>query len=70
MGNLKGKFKTEVIHSKSKSSWNVINKKIGEKYKIASVYYIVTGNNYIDLIEKNTALEHAEFISNCFNNKS
>lgn len=63
------KIKTQVVHSKSKSAWNVIGTGLGDKYKIARVPYLAeTGNAIIDAREKAEALEHATFISFCFNN--
>ena len=60
-------IKTKVVHSESKSAWNVVSTKIGSKHKIARVPYIVIGNKTIDKKEKEEALHHAEFISKCFN---
>ena len=62
-------IKTKVIHSKSKSAWNVVGVNLGGKYKIARVpYLIIDGENVITEREKREALEHANFISFCFNN--
>ena len=62
------KINTKVTHSKSKDAWNVIGTKIGQKYKIARIPYIIVDNSE-ELTTKNKAeaLLHAEFISNCFN---
>jgi len=60
--------KTKVVHSKSKTAWNVVGTQLGKKFKIAIVHYIVSGNVIVDALEKNEALKHAEFISWCFNN--
>ncbi|REC56994.1 hypothetical protein DRF62_02210 [Chryseobacterium piscium] len=62
-------MKTIVKHSKSKSAWNVIGTELGGKYKIAVVPYIQTEDEITQTKEKNEALEHAEFISKCFNEK-
>lgn len=62
------KIKTKVVHSQSKSAWNVVGTKIPGKFKIARFPYLVTGNEIIDTKEKNEALLHAEYISKCFNN--
>ena len=56
-------IKTKVIHSESKLSWNVVSTKLGSKYKIARVPYYTEH-------DKQEALEHAKFISQCFNNPS
>jgi hypothetical protein len=59
---------TEVKHSKSKSAWNIVGKTIGEKYKIAICPYIVVPDDEIITTKhKAEALEHALFISLCFN---
>lgn len=57
------------MHSQSKDAWNVIGDTVGGKYKIARVPYIVAdGSEILTTRNKNEALEHAEFISYCFNN--
>lgn len=61
------KIKTKVVHSQSKDAWNVVGVKIPGKYKIARIPYVVTGNEITDTKEKSEALQHAEFISRCFN---
>jgi hypothetical protein len=60
-------IKTKVVHSQSKSAWNVIGMSLGAKHKIAIIPYLVTGDKVTDEKEKSEALEHAEFISFCFN---
>jgi hypothetical protein len=62
------KIKTKVVHSQSKSAWNVIGDTLGSKYKIARIPYFWTRDE--DICERNRveAFEHAEFISYCFNN--
>lgn len=63
------KILTKVAHSQSKPAWNVIGTKLGGKYKIARVpYIIVDGNEELTTIQKHEALLHAKFISFCFNN--
>jgi hypothetical protein len=63
------KIKTRVVHSQSKTAWNVISEKIGEKYKIARVPYIVVDDSeFLTTKYKYEALVHAQFISDCFNN--
>jgi hypothetical protein len=61
-------IKTKVVHSQSKSSWNIVGTDLAGKFKIARIPYNVTGNEIIDTKEKSEALLHAEFISKCFNN--
>ena len=65
------KLKTKVVHSKSKTAWNVVGEELGRKYKIARIpYYEAIGEGYdiLNTRNKNEALEHALFISHCFNN--
>ena len=63
-------MKTKVQHSLSKTAWNIVDTQLGSKYKIARVPYFVLDNNEILTTKnKNEALEHALFISDCFNNK-
>ena len=61
-------IKTKVVHSETKSAWNVVGNKLGAKYKICRVPYIITENERLNEMNKNEALEHAEYISCCFNN--
>jgi ribosomal protein S12 len=63
------RIETEVVHSQSKTAWNVIGKIPGMKYKIARVPYdIAEGMEKTNTRNKAEALKHAEFISYCFNN--
>jgi len=65
------KIKTKVVHSQTKTAWNIVGEQLGTKYKIARVpYYQSEGNDYeiMNTRNKTEALEHAEFISYCFNN--
>lgn len=64
------KIKTKVVHSESKAAWNVVGTSWGDKYKIARIPYHVylgDGNDTYNTICKAEALEHAQFISKCFN---
>lgn len=61
------KIETIVIHSESKSAWNVVGTQLGGKYKIARVPYLISGEDSVDEREKEEALTHAKFISECFN---
>lgn len=60
-------IKTKVVHSQTKSAWNVIGTNIGGKYKIARVPYFVCEDDAISKRNRIEAFEHAEFISHCFN---
>ena len=61
-------IKTEVVHSKSKTAWNVIGTCPGGKYKIARCpYHVIDGSEIYNTRSKYEALEHALFISNAFN---
>lgn len=62
------KIKTRVIHSQTKAAWNVVGEKMGGKYKIARVPYVVVDNAVVSERNRIEAFEHAEFISYCFNN--
>lgn len=65
------KIKTKVVHSQSKTAWNVVGTTPGGKYKIARVPYLNKEgleNEMINTREKAEALDHALFISYCFNN--
>lgn len=57
------KTKTKVVHSKTKSAWNVVGITAGKKFKIARLPYPENVER-----EKEEALQHAIFISYCFNN--
>ncbi len=61
-------IKTKVVHSETKSAWNVIGDTVGGKYKIARVPYVVaTDDEEITTRYRLEALEHANFISDSFN---
>lgn len=61
------KIKTRVVHSQTKSAWNIIGEKLGGKYKIARVPYVCINDQYVTDKNRVEAFEHAEFISYCFN---
>lgn len=62
-------IKTKVVHSESKSAWNIIGTELGKKYKIARVpYQTVENDEILHTRNKAEALEHALFINRCFNN--
>jgi hypothetical protein len=61
-------IKTKVVHSESKTAWNIIGTIPGGKFKIARIPYQVAGNmEILNTRNKHEALQHAEFISWCFN---
>lgn len=65
------RVRTKVKHSESKNAWNVIGDVCGGKYKIARIPYSQIEGEYSEIHntrEKAEALEHAMFISYCFNN--
>lgn len=64
------KIKTKVVHSKSKPSWNIVGTTLGGKFKIAQIPYVVTTDEDVNLINKAEAVDHANFISECFNNSN
>lgn len=61
-------IKTKVVHSETKDAWNVVGTELGRKHKIARVPYFACEDKIIDTQNKAEALEHAKFISYCFNN--
>lgn len=63
-------IKTEVVHSLSKSAWNVISTKVGQTYKIARIPYLLYDDKILSTRNKAEALERANFISYCFNNSN
>lgn len=64
----KPNIKTKVVHSRTKDAWNVVGTSLGEKYKIARIPYTFMSENCITSVRnKAEALEHAMFISYCFN---
>lgn len=62
------KIKTKVVHSQSKPAWNVVGTSLAGKYKIARVPYVESEDKETQLRNVTEALNHAEFISYCFNN--
>lgn len=67
---MKFNIKTEVKHSQSKDAWNVVSLTLGAKYKIARVPYFTDPNSEIATTRnKSEALEHATYISWCFNHE-
>lgn len=62
------KIKTKVVHSQTKTAWNVVGTSpIGGKYKIARVPYVVVDEDKISEMNRVEAFKHASFISHCFN---
>ena len=61
------KIKTRVVHSQTKSAWNIVGETLGGKYKIARIPYLVFDNPKLSDINRLEAFKHAEFISHCFN---
>lgn len=62
------KIKTKVVHSQSKSAWNVIGDSPGSKFKIARVPYVLSPSEELNALNRKEAFHHAEYISFCFNN--
>lgn len=63
-------MKTKVVHSQSKSAWNVVGEELGGKYKICRCPYYVCSNEIINERNRKEALSHALFISKSFKNFS
>lgn len=72
MSNIENpKIKTKVVHSKSKTAYNIIAVTIPAKFKIARIPYLVVENNEeLSKKFKDEALCHANFIRYCFNNSN
>ncbi len=62
-------MKTKVVHSLTKSAWNVVADQLGAKFKIARCPYVVTLDVKGDKMRSDEAFNDATFISYCFNNK-
>ncbi|MNE83447.1 hypothetical protein D3C80_1802660 [compost metagenome] len=60
-------MKTKVVHSETKSAWNVISDSGGQKFKIARCPYYIFNDDECDSHQRKEALKHARFISDCFN---
>jgi hypothetical protein len=61
-------IEVKVVHSQSKSAWNIIGTKLGGKYKIARIPYQFAGDEELNTRYRLEAFNHAEFIAYCFNN--
>ena len=61
------KIKTKVVHSQTKSAWNVVGTIPGLKYKIARVPYVFVEDEDTAKRFRLEAFEHAVYISQCFN---
>ena len=64
------KVETKVVHSESKSAWNLVMTGLGGKYKICRVPYVTVDNDEFTERNRKEALKHAQFISYCFNNSA
>lgn len=62
------KITTKVVHSESKPAYNIVGTRLGDKFKIARVPYLVTDDALLNAKEKKEAFDLAEYISWCFNN--
>ena len=59
---------TKIVHSRTKSAWNIQGDVAGGKFKIARVPYFTCEDEELTAKWRKESLEHAEFISYCFNN--
>lgn len=59
---------TRIKHSETKSAWDICGLKLGGKYKIAIVPYIISEDADVTATQKAEAFQHAEYINWCFNN--
>lgn len=63
------KLRVEIKHSESKSAWNIIGTKLGSKYKVARIpYVVIVGNKTLARNEKDEAFKIAKYLCFCFNN--
>ena len=60
--------KVKVVHSQSKNAWNIVNTKLGSKYKIAIIPYVYCEDPEITADQKKEAENHANLIAEQFNN--
>ena len=56
-------MKIKVVHSQSKSAWNVVCTELGHRYKIARVPYVKCKDDNATSSEMYDALDIANFIS-------
>jgi len=60
--------KTKVVHSQSKSAWNVVEDIWGAEYKIARIPYFASDDyDIVSTKNKHETLLHAQFVSGTFN---
>lgn len=60
----------KVVHSETKSAWNIVGTKTGGKFKIARVPYQTFDKEEDTNESMKEAFEHAKFIELCFNHSS
>jgi len=63
-------IRTRVVHSQSKSAWNIIGMEVGKRYKIARIPYLITEDTLLNIKDQQEAYNIAEYISYCFNNSN
>lgn len=59
----------KVVHSLTKSAWNVVGTVPGSTYKIARVPYHFCGDEKLNQRERSDAYDRAKFIALSLNNK-
>lgn len=63
------KIKCKVVHSQSKTAWNIVGEELGCKHKLARIpYTILPESEIISTQNKSEALKHAQFLCYCLNN--
>ncbi len=63
------KIRVKVVHSQSKTAWNIVGERPGCKYKIARIpYFAIEDSEALTSQNIYEALLHAKFIAECFNN--
>jgi hypothetical protein len=61
-------MKTKVVHSQSKTAWNIIGTELGGKFKIARIPYVCIDDEIHDTMQKSEALKIALFVSKSMQN--
>lgn len=56
-------MKTKVVHSQSKTAWNIVGEELGKKYKIARVPYIKIEDSFDTSNIIDGTLFHREIIN-------
>jgi len=62
-------IKVRIVHSKTEPAWRIISMSISDKQEVAIIpYNVIEGSEMYNTEKKNEALQHARFVTRCFNN--